>query len=105
MLSTTILSTRQQHTDTVRQLVKLQRKGFPELQGSSMLQPQQVTVFPAEHMFTIVMYGLRPNVCRHHICVSVCVLLTSINVLLCDSTLSICQTEPILGGRFETLNT
>jgi hypothetical protein len=38
-------------------LVKLDRKGFAELQGSSMLQPQQVTVFPAEHMFTIVMYG------------------------------------------------
>ena len=36
-------------------LVKLQRKGFAELQGSSMLQPQQVTAFPAEHMFTIVM--------------------------------------------------
>jgi hypothetical protein len=41
-------------------LVKLVRKGFAELQGSSMLQPQQVTAFPAEHMFTIVRYGLRP---------------------------------------------
>ena len=34
-------------------LVKLTRKGFPELHGSSMLQPQQDTVFP-EHMLTIV---------------------------------------------------
>jgi hypothetical protein len=34
-------------------LVKLARKGFAELQGSSMLQPHQVTVFPAEHMFTL----------------------------------------------------
>jgi hypothetical protein len=42
-------------------LVKLARKGFAELQGSSMLQPQQVTAFPAEHMLTIVMYGLRPT--------------------------------------------
>jgi hypothetical protein len=45
-------------------LVKLARKGFAELQGSSMLRPQHVTVFPAEHMFTIVMYGLRPNASR-----------------------------------------
>jgi hypothetical protein len=49
-------------------LVKLARKGFAELQGSSMLQPQQVTAFPAEHMFTIVMFGLRP----HHIRVCAC---------------------------------
>jgi hypothetical protein len=45
-------------------LVKLARKGFAELQGSSMLQPQQVTAFPAEHMLTIVMYGLRPTFLR-----------------------------------------
>jgi len=48
-------------------LVKLARKGFAELQGSSMLQPQHVTVFPAEDMFTIVRYGLRPNASKHHI--------------------------------------
>jgi hypothetical protein len=48
-------------------LVKLVRKGFAELQGSSMLQPQQVTTFPAVHMFTIVMFGLRPNASRYHI--------------------------------------
>jgi hypothetical protein len=35
-------------------LVNLARKGFTELQGSSMLQPQQVTAFPVEHMFSIV---------------------------------------------------
>ena len=42
-------------------LVKLARKGFAELQGSSMLQLQQVTAFPVDHMFTIVQFGLRPN--------------------------------------------
>jgi hypothetical protein len=42
-------------------LVKLVRKGFAELQVSSMLQPQQVTVFPAEHMFTIVRYVFDPT--------------------------------------------
>jgi hypothetical protein len=31
--------------------VKLARKGFAELQGSARFQPQQVTEFPAEHMF------------------------------------------------------
>ncbi len=86
-------------------LVKLARKGFDELQGSSMLQPQQVMVFPAEHMFTIVMYGLRPNASNHHIRVCACmtaqfaffsradsgVLLTVINAQLSDSTLSIHQ--------------
>ena len=53
-------------------LVKLTRKGFAELQDSSMLQQQQVTTFPVEHMFTIVTYGPRPNASRHHIrvCVS-----------------------------------
>jgi hypothetical protein len=53
-------------------LVKLVRKGFAELQDSSMLQPQEVTAFPAEHMVTIVHFGLRPNVSKHHIrvCVS-----------------------------------
>ena len=35
-------------------LVKLTRKGFAELQGSVMFQPQQVTVFPTEDMFPIV---------------------------------------------------
>ncbi len=53
-------------------LVKLVRKGFAELQGSSMLQPQQVTVFPAEHMVTIVHFGLRPNASKHHIRVCAC---------------------------------
>jgi hypothetical protein len=38
-------------------LVKLACKGFAELQGSAMLQPQQVTAFPAEHMFAIVQFG------------------------------------------------
>jgi hypothetical protein len=87
-------------------LVKLARKGFTELQGSSMLQPQQVTAFPAENMFTIVMYGLRPNASNHHIRVCAClavqyaffsradsgVLLTDINAQVCDSTSSINQT-------------
>ena len=53
-------------------LVKLARKGFAELQGSSMLQPQQVTAFPPEHMWTIVQFGLRPDVSKHHICTCVC---------------------------------
>ncbi len=53
-------------------LVKLARKGFAELQGSSMLQPQQVTAFPAEHMLTIVMYGLRPDASKHQIRVCAC---------------------------------
>ena len=86
-------------------LVKLARKGFAELQGSSMLQPQQVTAFPAEHMFTIVRYGLRPNTSKHHIRVCAClaaqfaffsradsgVLLTAINAQVSDTTLSINQ--------------
>jgi hypothetical protein len=85
------------------QLVKLARKGFAELQGSSMLQPQQITAFPAGHMFTIVLYGLRPNASKHHIRVCAClaaqyaffsradsgVLLTVINAQVSDSTLSI----------------
>jgi hypothetical protein len=53
-------------------LVKLARKGFAELQGSCMLQPHQVTAFPAEHTFTIVTYGPRPNDSRHHIRVCAC---------------------------------
>jgi hypothetical protein len=87
-------------------MVKLARKGFAELQGSPMMQSQQITVFPAEHMFTIVMYGLRPNASRHHIRVCACltsqfvffsradsgVLLTVINVHFSDSTLFINQT-------------
>ena len=86
-------------------LVKLARKGFTELQSSSMLQPQQVTVFPAEHMVTIVHFGLRPNASKHHIRVCAClaaqfvffsradsgVLLTVINAQVSDSTLSINQ--------------
>jgi hypothetical protein len=86
-------------------LVKLARKGFAELQGSSMLQPEQVTVFPAEHMFTNVRYALRPNVSKHHIRVCACleaqfaffsradsgVLLTVINVQVSDTTLSVNQ--------------
>jgi hypothetical protein len=48
-------------------LVKLARKSFAELQGSSMLQPQQVTEFPVEHVFSMVMFGLRPNTSKHHI--------------------------------------
>jgi hypothetical protein len=38
-------------------LVKLACKGFAELQGSAMLPPQQVTAFPAEHMFSMVKFG------------------------------------------------
>ena len=86
-------------------LVKLARKGFAELQGSSMLQPEQVTVFPAEHMFTNVRYALRPNVSKHHIRVCAClaaqfaffshadsgVLLTAINAQVSDTTLSFNQ--------------
>jgi hypothetical protein len=86
-------------------LVKLARKGFAELQGSPMRQPQQITAFPAEHMFTIVMYGLRPNASRHHIRVCAClaaqfaffsradsgVLLTANNAHLSHSTLFINQ--------------
>jgi hypothetical protein len=47
--------------------VKPARKGFAELQGSARLQPQQVTEFPAEHMFAIVQFGLRPDASRYHI--------------------------------------
>jgi hypothetical protein len=53
-------------------LVKLVRKGFAELQGSSMLQTQEVTVFSADHMFTTVMFGRRPNASKHHIRACVC---------------------------------
>jgi hypothetical protein len=86
-------------------LVKLARKGFAELQGSSMLQPQQVTAFPAEHMLTIVMYGLRTDASKHQIRVCAClaaqfaffsradsgVLLTAINAQVSNTTLSINQ--------------
>ena len=86
-------------------LVKLARKGFAELQGSVMLQPQQVTAFPAEHMFDIVQFGLRPDASKHHIRVCVClvaqfaffsradsgVLLTAINAQATSSTFSINQ--------------
>jgi hypothetical protein len=65
-----------------------------------MLQPQQVTAFPAEHMVTIVHFGLRPNVSKHHIRVCAClaaqfaffsradsgVLLTVINAQVSHST-------------------
>ena len=87
-------------------MVKLARQGFAELQGSSILQPQQVTVFPAEHMVTIVHFCLRPNSSKHHIRVCAClaaqfvffsradsgVLLTDINAQVSDSTFSINQT-------------
>ena len=70
-----------------------------------MLQPQQVTAFPAEYMFTIVRFGLRPNDSKHHIRVCAClveqfaffsradsgVLLTVINAQVFDTTLSINQ--------------
>ena len=86
-------------------LVKLARKGFAELQGSSMLQPQQVTAFPAEHMVTIVHFGLRPNASKHHIRVCACLtaqfaffsradsgaLLTAINAQVSNTTLCINQ--------------
>jgi hypothetical protein len=86
-------------------LVKLVHKGLAELQGSSILQPQQVTVFPPEHMFTIVMFGLRPNASKHPIRVYTCltsqfvffsrtdsgVLLTVINAQVSDSTIFINQ--------------
>ena len=84
-------------------LVKLVRKGFDELQDSVILQPQQVTAFPAEHMFAIVQFGLRPDTSIHHIRVCVCltahfaffnradsgVFLVAINVQVSASTLSI----------------
>jgi hypothetical protein len=86
-------------------LAKLARKGFAELQGSSILQPQQVTVFPEEHMFTNVRYALRTNVSKHHIRVCAClaaqfaffsradsgVLLTVINTQVSDTTFSVNQ--------------
>ena len=53
-------------------LVKLARKDFAELQGSAMLQPQQVTAFPAEHMFAIVQFGLRPDASNHQVRVCAC---------------------------------
>ena len=37
-------------------LVKLAHKGSPELQGSSILQPQEVRAFPVEHMLIIVQH-------------------------------------------------
>jgi hypothetical protein len=81
------------------------RKGFAELQGSSMFQQQQVTVFPAEHMLTIVMYGLRPTDSKHNIRLCACltaqcaffnrtdsgVLLTVINAQVSNTTLSVNQ--------------
>ena len=86
-------------------LVKLDRKGFAELQVSVMIQPQQVTVFPSEHMFAIVQFGLRPDDSKHHIRVCVCltaqfvffsradsgVLLTTITAHVSDSTFPINQ--------------
>ena len=42
-------------------LVKLVRKGFSELQDFSIFQPQQVTVFPSEHMLVIVHFGMHPD--------------------------------------------
>jgi hypothetical protein len=86
-------------------LVKLTRKVFAELQGSVILQPQQVTAFPAEYMFAIVQFGLRPDVSKHHIrvCASLTaqfvffiltdsgVLLSGINVQTSSSTFSINQ--------------
>ena len=72
-----------------------------------MLQPQQVTVFPVEHMVTVVHFDLRPNTSKHHIRVCAClaaqftffsrtdsgVLLTDINEQVSDSTFSINQTD------------
>jgi hypothetical protein len=86
-------------------LVKLAREGFDEQQGSVMLQPQQVTAFPAEHMFAIVQFGLRPDASNHQVRVCACltvqfaffsradsgVLLTVINVQATFSTFSINQ--------------
>jgi hypothetical protein len=94
-------------------LVKLARKGFAELQGSSMLQPQQVTVFPSEHLLTIVMYDLRPDASKHQIRVCAClaaqfaffsradsgVLLTTINTQVSNTTISINQAAKSLSGR------
>ena len=96
---------------TCGHLVKLARKGFAELQGSVMLQPEQVTPFPAEHMFVIVQFGLRPDASNHHIRVCVClsaqfaffsradsgVLLSTINVQTSDSTFSINQSTNNVG--------
>jgi hypothetical protein len=49
-------------SQSYRHLVKLVCKGLPELQGSVMFQPQQVTAFPAEHMFVIVQFGSSSSV-------------------------------------------
>ena len=86
-------------------LVKLSHQDFAQLQGSVMLQPQQVTTFPAEHIFAIVQFGLRPDALKHHIRVCACltaqfaffsradsgVLLAVINVQVSASTFSINQ--------------
>ena len=86
-------------------LVKLTREGVAELQGSAMFQPQQVTAFPAEHMFAIVQFGLRPDASKHQVRVCAClaaqfaffsradsgVLLTAINAQASASTFSVNQ--------------
>jgi hypothetical protein len=56
----------------VKHARKHARKGFAELKGSAMLQPQQVTAFPEEHnKFTVVEFGLRPDASKDHIFVTV----------------------------------
>ena len=94
-------------------LVKLSRNGFDELQGSTMFQPQQVTAFPAEHMFAIVQFGLRPDASKHHIRMCACltaqfsffigadsgVLLTVINAQVSASTFSINQSAKAAPAR------
>jgi hypothetical protein len=71
----------------------------------SALRPRFNKMFPAEHMLTIVQFGLRPDASKHHIRVCAClaaefaffsradsgVLLTAINDQASDCTLSINQ--------------
>ena len=50
-----------------------------------MIQPQQVTEFPADHMLTIVMYGLRPDASKHQIRVCACLAVQFAFFSLADS--------------------
>ena len=103
MRYTTIFSTRHQRVATWSDWPAKDLLNCKSL--SSILQPQQVTAFPAEHMLTIVMHGLRPDASKHQIRVCAClaaqfdffsradsgVLLTAINTQVSNTTLSINQ--------------
>ena len=102
MLSTTTLSTRLHHVGTRSNWPAKALLSCKALPCSNRIK---VTAFPAEHMVTIVHFGLRPNASKHHIRVCAClaaqfvffsrsdsgVLLTAINAQVSDSTLSINQ--------------